>query len=226
MNSDFTLIPLADEVTFQGVTFCFANVRIQDGNTPGKAAGYVFRPAQLWQPPMRYEAFRDVTLPGETGFGDAKVSIPEVRVFQSAAEREDFLKLADPAEGWDVRDVLPDQVIAEFGEYFCPDAKPTFDDAVANIPSYCSTPPAPPVAPVPEWVTRRQMLLALDAHGIFADDVETVIKTLVTEPVAQRRALLEFRTASGFDRLHPITQAVGAAYGVSIDDIYREAVAL
>jgi hypothetical protein len=107
---------------------------------------------------------------------------------------------------------------------YCPQAGDLSDDeAVAFILEHPSdTPPAPP-APPPDWATARQVLLAMARRGVFEEQIEDVIRSVVTDPTAQKLALLEFRKASGFDRSHPLTQAVGRVFNLNIDDLYREA---
>lgn len=93
---------------------------------------------------------------------------------------------------------------------------PEVTDAV--LKSAIENPPVQP-APVPASVTRRQLLLELNARGI----TRTAIRTQLGNDEA---ALIEFDEASEFARAHPLVGSLATALGLTsaqVDDVFRSA---
>lgn len=99
-----------------------------------------------------------------------------------------------------------------------PDTYPDIEDA--TLAAAIENPPAV-VPPVPQSVTRRQLLLTLHAAGITRAQIK---QTIGGDPVG----LIEYEEASSFDRSHPLIDALGAAMGMNsaqVDDLFRAAAA-
>jgi hypothetical protein len=73
------------------------------------------------------------------------------------------------------------------------------------------------VAPVPGSVTRRQLLLWLNARGVTRAGIRQVLAGLPVD--ARESASIEFDEAKDFDRSHPLVSQLGAAFGLSSADI-------
>lgn len=89
-------------------------------------------------------------------------------------------------------------------------------DDIVNDPA-----PLPP-APVPPSVTRRQLLLVLNAQGI----TRAAIRAQIGDDEA---ALIEYDEATTFDRPHPLVASLAAAMGLTsaqVDDLFRTAATL
>jgi hypothetical protein len=80
----------------------------------------------------------------------------------------------------------------------------------------------PPAEPVPQSVTRRQLLLVLNASGVTRAAIRAQL-------AGNEAALIEFDEASSFDRSHPLVAQLGASLGMGaeqIDDMFRAAASL
>lgn len=92
-----------------------------------------------------------------------------------------------------------------------------------TIPAY-EPPPPPPLAPL----SARQLRLGLVTNGFTLVQVEATIDAIEN---AQDRevARIEWEYASQFDRAHPLIEQVGAALGLTpeqIDTMWQAALAL
>jgi hypothetical protein len=101
-------------------------------------------------------------------------------------------------------------------------AENALDDIITN--------PAPPVLePVPESVSRRQLLVALFmATGVKDTDILTSLGA-IADPAARYVATVEFREAGEFRRAHPLIAQLAAQLSLSaeqVDDIFRAAAKL
>lgn len=91
----------------------------------------------------------------------------------------------------------------------------------ATIANAIANPPAE-ILPVPESVTRRQLLLVLNSLGVTRAMIHAQIGN-------NEAALIEFDEAMDFRRDHPLVAQIGAALGFTaaqIDDAFRSAAAL
>jgi len=95
-------------------------------------------------------------------------------------------------------------------------------EEVAEIEARIEHPAAPSV---PDEVTRRQGYLALFDVGVTEAMIEAKLAELLSG-LELERALLDRRTASTFRRDNPLVQTVGAAFGLSLDDLFVSAAAL
>lgn len=87
-------------------------------------------------------------------------------------------------------------------------------------------PPAPP--PVLPTLTSRQLRLGLVANGISLPSVEAAIDA-IEDPTDREVARIEWEYATTFERSHPLIEQVGAALGLTpeqIDDMWTEAATL
>ncbi|WP_336810940.1 hypothetical protein [Bosea sp. MMO-172] len=81
----------------------------------------------------------------------------------------------------------------------------------------------PSVVPIPN-ITRRQLRLWLVRQGIALADVEAAIGSLPAPVRAE--AQIEWADASAYERSNPLIGSIGAAIGLSpeqIDDGFRDA---
>jgi hypothetical protein len=86
-------------------------------------------------------------------------------------------------------------------------------------------PPLQSPAPVPQSVTRRQLLLALNAQGITRAAIRIQLNA-IADATQREASLIEFDEAGDFDRDHPLVAQLGAAFGLdaaAIDNLYRDA---
>lgn len=102
---------------------------------------------------------------------------------------------------------------------------PSQANAAADI-AHALANPAPP--PVPPSVTRRQLLLALNAQGITRAEVRAQLEA-IPDATAREAALIEFDEASTFERGHALVAALATAFGLNstqADNLFRTAAAL
>lgn len=102
------------------------------------------------------------------------------------------------------------------GGPFDPVSYPEVDDAtlIAAIENLVAA-----VVEVPATVTRRQLLLALNAQGITRAMIRTQL-------AGNEASLIEFDEAANFDRSHALVAGLAAALGLTseqADDLYRAA---
>ena len=98
---------------------------------------------------------------------------------------------------------------------------PSTENAAADIAFAIANPPAFP-QPVPPSVTRRQLLLVLNAAGV----TRAMIRAQIGDNEA---ALIEYEEATSFDRAHPLVAHLAAAMGLGteqVDDLFRSAAQL
>lgn len=84
-----------------------------------------------------------------------------------------------------------------------------------------------PPPPMPA-LTSRQLRLGLVANGISLPSVEAAIDA-IEDPTDREVARIEWEYATTFERSHPLIEQVGAALGLTpeqIDDMWAEAAAL
>ena len=84
-------------------------------------------------------------------------------------------------------------------------------------------------SPVPQSVTRRQLLLALyDAAGLTEEAILAQLGA-IADASARYRATTEFRHATEFARAHPLVAQLASDLSLTsaqVDDIFRAAAAL
>lgn len=108
-------------------------------------------------------------------------------------------------------------------------AAPIYPDVPdATLAAAIANPPAL-VVPVPESVTRRQLLVALFmATGVKDTDILTSLAA-IADPAARYVATVEFREAGEFRRAHPLIAQLAGQLSLSaeqVDEIFRAAAKL
>lgn len=94
-----------------------------------------------------------------------------------------------------------------------------------SIPPYV---PPEPTAPAISPLTARQLRLGLVMNGFTLDQVETAIVD-IDDPEQRAVASIEWEYASRFERTHPLIAQVGAALGLTdeqVDGMWEAASAL
>lgn len=123
--------------------------------------------------------------------------------------------------GYRVR--LPSGAVTAFPAH---SGAPSQENAAADI-AYARA--HPPALPVPESVTRRQLLLALfTATGVKDTDILTSLGQ-IADPATRYVATVEFAQASEFRRGHPLVAQLAAQLHLTsaqVDDIFRAAAKL
>lgn len=109
------------------------------------------------------------------------------------------------------------------------DAAPVYPDVPdATLAAAIASPPAV-VVPVPDSVTRRQLLVALfTATGVKDTDILASLAA-IADPAARYVATVEFREASDFRRAHPLVAQLAVQLNLTsaqVDDIFRSAAKL
>jgi len=111
--------------------------------------------------------------------------------------------------GGSIARFTPPAPLPQEEDYTGPVQYPEVDDAV--LAAAIENPPAP-VVPVPASVTRRQLLLVLNANGVTRAAVRAML-------AGNEAALIEFDEASEFRRDHPLVGQLGTALSMSAGQI-------
>ncbi|MBI1620361.1 hypothetical protein [Aquamicrobium zhengzhouense] len=110
--------------------------------------------------------------------------------------------------------------IADAGYVEAP-AKPAFDPATHQLgwdSENWTVTELPPLEPVYEPLTARQLRLGLIGAGVSLADVDAAIDGIPDE-AGREVARVEWEYASQFEREHPLIGQVGSALGMSAEDI-------
>lgn len=126
-----------------------------------------------------------------------------------------------PEFGWHATTVDRTDIVQHSRELY---AQAVADAIVAPY----AAPTAAEVRAAMPTVTRRQLRLSLVRNGVSLASVDAVIAAM-PEGQAKDEAQIEWADASTFERLHPTLTAIGAALGLSeeqIDAMWAQAAAI